>query len=518
MILWLWLSLGCQTAEPTPPAETVVEAERVAPGPTPLQRLSAAQYAETVRDLFGVDTRELSLPGDDVVGPFRTNVVTPVSPLGVDQYAEAAAWVAARAVRSDEQVLGCADPACVDGWLRSVGRRAWRRPLDEEEVTALRAVWEAGEEGRRGALVIEALLQTPDFLYLIERGTPDELGLRLDGYSLAARLSYFLWGTGPDDALLDAAARGQLDTPEGLEAEARRLLASRRAVQQIERMHLAWLEIDKLDRIDKDVERFPLWSDELREAMREDVRRFVRHVFTEGSGTLTELLTAPYAFPSGPLWEVYGLQPQPTPVGVPPEQRAGILTLPAVQAAQAHPASTSPIHRGVWVVKRLLCTTLGAPPDDVDITPIVVEPGTELTKRELFAQHQDDPACAGCHRLIDPVGFAFEHYGPLGEWRTHAPEEGQPVDAAVELRVSQELSGSVDGAVEMAWLLAGSEQVRECVTRQWYRFALGRADTEADKAVIHRLSDTMQQQGDDLRLLMLDIVRSEAFRHRVELP
>lgn len=511
MSLWL---LACMQAPDVP-----VEVGPVSYAPSPLRRLSQAEYRASVADLLEVDASALNLPADDVVGAFLSNVRSPVTPLAAEQYAAAANVVGAYATREADAVAGCAvsDPACLDGFVADFGRAAWRRPLSPEDLTDLRALAEVAPDPARGlGLVVEAVLQTPDFLYLVETGEPVDGGVRLDGFSVASRLSYFLWGTTPDATLLAAAEEGELETVEGIETQARRMLASTRALGRIQDFYRQWLDIEDLPRVAKDRDRFPLWDDALVEAMQTEMDRFVAHVYTEGPGTLDALLTTPVAFPTGPLWQVYGLEPTEGegPVSVDPTQRAGVLTLPGVQAAHAHLASTSPIHRGLFIYERVFCRELGAPPADVDLTPIVVTDGDDVTKRERFAQHQSDPVCAGCHRAIDPLGFLFEHYGTLGDYRTFAPEEGQPVDAADTVHLVSDLDGDYPDAVTFVRAAAQDAEVQRCMVRQWARFALGRLDEDADETTIDSLQTRFAATGGDLRSLLVAIVTSEAFRSR----
>ncbi|MEO0599818.1 MAG: DUF1592 domain-containing protein [Myxococcota bacterium] len=514
MIIALFALAACIQA-PEVPGET----GPVSFAPSPLRRLTQAEYRSSVADVLGVDASGLNLPADDVVGAFVANVRSPVSPLAAEQYAAAAEVLGAWVEREAADLVDCelTDDACVDGFIDDFGRRVWRHPLSPDDRAALRALFDVAETPARGlGLVVEGALQSPDFLYLIEGGrTEGDDRVVLDGYAVAARLSYFLWGTTPDDGLLAAAADGTLDTVEGVDVEARRLLASSRALRRIQTFYRQWLDVDELPRVTKDRERFPAWDDAMVAAMQAEVDQYVAHVYTEGPGTLEALLTTPVAFPSGPLWSVYGLSPSESlPVGVSPDERAGILTLPGVQAAHAHPATTSPIHRGLFVFERVFCRELGAPPDDVDLTPIIVEPGETATKREQFVAHQTEPACMGCHQAIDPLGFLFEHYGTLGSYRTFAPEEGQPVDAADEVKLVSALDGPYDDAVAFVRAAATDDEVRRCMVTQWARFALGRDDEDADESTLDALEARFVATGGDLRGLLVAIVTSEAFRSR----
>jgi len=179
-------------------------------------------------------------------------------------------------------------------------------------------------------------------------------------------------------------------------------------------------------------------------------------------------------------------------------------------AATSKPNQTSPVHRGVFVRERLLCTALPPPPPDVAATPPDPDPG--LTTRERFAEHTADAACAGCHRLIDPLGFGFEHFDPLGRWRTR--EHGYPVDARGEVLATHDLDGPFDGVSELGAKLAGSDQVQRCVATQVFRFSFGRGENDIDACAIEAYARAFVDGGHRFDALLEAVVRSDAFRFR----
>jgi hypothetical protein len=334
----------------------------------------------------------------------------------------------------------------------------------------------------------------------------------LDAYELASRLSFFLLSTTPDDALLDAAGSAELLESGELMAQADRLLQDDRFADTLGSFHLQWLDLKHLDRLSKDAELFPQYSTELGAAMREDTLRFVDYVVREDDALLSTLLTAPYAFPSGPLLEVYGLTEDevasdgPTMV----EHRAGLLTQPAFLAAHSHFNQTSPVQRGKVIIRNVLCQALPDPPPTVNATP--PDPSPDATARERLAQHQTDNSCRSCHRGIDGIGLGFENYDAIGAYRTM--ESGKSIDASGTI-VGTDQEGDFEGALELAERIAQSRDAERCVTTQWLRFALGRPETKADACTLEQLHADFAASGGDIRVLLRSIVASDAFRSKL---
>jgi hypothetical protein len=502
--------------------------EEAAVGISPLRRLTRSQYNNTIRDLLGIDGDPASqLAPDEKVGAFFSNSTAPVGELLAEQYMRVAEDLAETAVADLGTLVPC-DPvvddqaACGAQFVDEFGLRAFRRPLADDERTALEALFEKGrteagfDEGIR--LVILAALQSPQFLYHLELDLPGaETGevVALDGYEVASRLSYFLWDSMPDDELLQAAGAGGLDTPEQMRAQAERMLDDPRAGEAIANFHVQWLHIDTLSGLEKDATAYPTFDTALRDAMAQETGRFADWVIRFDDARLETLLTAPYSFLEGPLFDLYGVTApadhDPTlPVELDPTQRAGLLTQPGVLAVHAHANQSSPVHRGKIVRENILCTPLAPPPPEVDVVPPPLDPNA--TTRERFDLHRSDPSCAGCHNLIDPIGFGFEHYDGIGAWRD--TEAGKPVDASGELFGTDDINGTFEGAPELARLLASSEQVRTCVAEQWFGFAFGRTPAEDDTCSFDAMALAFTESDHDIRELLVALVTTDAFRHR----
>lgn len=532
------LASACSPSNEMPPvrlgAMPGVLGSSGASAPAPLRRLTREQYHTSVIALFPTlkltETPAQRFPADELAGPFLTNVAQPISPMQVDLYATAAQDLAAKATADvNALVAGCnrfkGDEFCGTTTLHAIARRAWRRPLSDDEKNALTALYRLGAANNGGlargmALGLEVILSSPSFLYLVEPGTPLPDGrLQLTGAGLATRLSFFLWNQGPDDALLDAAERGELSTPEGVATHAWRMLKDERASTQLARFHLEWLGLGGFDTLEKDSRRYPFFTAEARKAMKAETVAFVDTVIRRSDGRLETLLSAPFTLAQEPSLRVYGIDPPTSfvpglPTGLDPSQRAGILTQPAWLAAQANIATTSPVHRGLFVVTNLLCVQLGSPPPGVDLTPIGVDPTGQRSRRQLVEQHTSNPQCAGCHRLMDPIGLLFERYDAVGAWRTKDPDDKLPIDTRVTITTGSDLDGPVEDPVAFIQKLAKSPRVHDCAVRQWYRFAFGRKETADDEVELDKLSARFRASTGNLPDLLVAIVTSDAFRTR----
>ena len=497
----------------------------------PLLRLTRKQYKNAIRDLFGVDAQIANgFPADEKVGAFESNATAPISDLGVELYMGAAEEIAGEvfAELRDDIVPCNANPedatACAEAFVGQWGRRIHRRPLSAEDASAYLSLFEQTYEAASfdAALqvVLQAMLQSPHFLYHLELVAPEEEEadgvVALDGYSLASRLSFYLWESMPDDALFDAAEDGSLADRDALRDHAERLLADARAAKTLERFHLQWLDVDSMTDVAKDPELFPAFDDELRTAMKRDVADFARYVILEGDGSLQTLISGSFTLTEDPdLLAIYGVERDEglssgEPLELDPQQRAGILTLPAVLAKAAHAAQSSPVHRGVVIRENLLCQNLPPPPDDVDDTP--PDPDPNATTREQFAEHTENPTCAGCHVLIDGLGFGLEHYDAVGAFRTH--DGNLPVDASGEIAGTSDINGPFVGAVELADRLAESRDVRACVSAQWLQFGLGRELGDEDACSNDGVYAAFEDSDYDLPSLIVSVVLSDAFRYQ----
>jgi hypothetical protein len=503
------------------------EASAVDPGASPLRLLSRRQYMNTVRDLVGeVEGLEEALGPASEASAF--GLVQPdVTQVELESF-QAAADLLAAAVVSDPETLAAVAPCetpeapvdCARAMIEDFGARAYRSPLaDAADVDRHLALFGTGAETSYEygiELLLRGMLQSPRFLYRVEIGTSravSERAVELSSHELAARLSYLVWESLPDAELRRAADDGSLAAPGAMADQLARMLEDPRGAPLVRRFLESFTHLGSVDGAVKDVEMFPHWqAPEFRRALQDQARSFFDHVLGEEGGRLRALLTSQALFVNGTLAEFYGADAasdafellQPTS-----GTASGLLTLPAVLALTAKPDESSPIYRGKFVREALLCQQLPAPPANVPKPP-EVEP--DVSTRERLSQHEVDPACSGCHRMLDPIGFGFEHYDAIGRYRTS--DGGKPVDARGELWATRDIDGAFEGVVELGERLAGSEEVQECVARQWFRYAIGRFEQDVDACSMQQLLALFAASEHDLNTLPRALAETDAFRYR----
>lgn len=500
-------------------------------GSSPIRRLTAFEYDNTVRDLLGDDSH----PGDafpaEVGGNGFGNDANGLgfSRLLIEQEFLAAGAVAARAVADDARfraLIGCdpraVDERCVAAFVDRFGLRAYRRPLEPGERERLLALYR--DARRTGDLraaveaVLRAFLQAPQFLYRVERGTPvpGRPGVyRLGPHEIATRLSYLLWASTPDEALLAAARDGRLATREEVLAQAQRLLGDARARAVTTHFHRLAFRLVGMESLSKGSKQHPRWVNGIGPRLAAQTDRFIDHVVWEGAGDLGTILTAPYTFMDAELARFQGVDLPDGPglqmVSLDARRAAGFLTQPGPMALLTPGAHTNPVKRGFFVRDRLLCRPPPSPPPSLNVQPPKIE--KTATTRASFEDHRMSPACSGCHRLMDPIGFAFEHYDGTGLWRD--TDNGHPIDTSGDLE-GADVAGPFDGAPSLMNRLAGSAEVRACYEAHWFQFAFGRGRTPADACTLAALDDAATRAGGKVRDLVVALTQSDAFYFRTE--
>lgn len=505
-----------QPNEPASSQAAACEGKPAPLGAPVLRRLTRKEYDATVGDLLGLASKwGDSLPADAVVNGFDNDAsALRVSGLFADKARVAAEEIAAAA--NLDALLPCKtqDDACAMQFVRTFGKRAFRRPLADAEATRYAALFTVAKaEGfASGArLVVQAMLQSPSFLYRTELGE-----LAIDGtvtlspWELASELSYFLWGTMPDQTLFDRAESGDLATPEALEAETRRMIADPKSRVMLDRFFGNLLDLDRLATAPKDPGTYPDFGADVRDAMRAETIEFADRVF-RGSGTLTELLTADWSVSNGVLTKFYGYAGGATGTSFEKMSldgdRGGLLTHGSVLATHAIPNGSSPVHRGKLVRERFLCQTLSPPPPGLNVQLPPFDP--TKTTRERFAAHSKVEPCNGCHRLMDPIGFGFEGFDGVGKMRSE--EAGKPIDVSGQIVGSQSTDGSFVGVRDLEKKLAASAEVQSCFALQWWRYARG-GDSAA--CSVQPVAKDFIAGGTKIGDLIVGIVRAEGFRRR----
>ena len=487
----------------------------------PARRLSHFEYQNTLRDLFPhIEVPQLEMPADPSVDGFDNDGEALVpSSLLIERYDENARTVAKLATEDLQALLGC-DPAtgftCAQQFVTEFGRRAFRRPLSDQELTDFMVFYSEppGDADMRAGteLTLQLFLQSPQFLYRleipgedVEPPAPGEYA-PIGSYELASRLSYFLWSSMPDDELLAAAAAEALVSPEQIEAQARRMLADDRAKDAFLHFHEQWFDLARVDKVSKLPE--DNFDDSLREAAKQEALRFVEHVIFEEQGTLGDLLTSNRTFVNDRLAAIYGVTaPEPgtwVEVELDPSQRAGFMTQVAFLAGHGHPLNPSPVLRGVYSLKDVLCWPLGAPPPVAEAM-MIPEGSPDQTNRELYENLTAADECQACHEVINPIGFAFEHYDTLGRWRDL--DNGQTIDASGHFQ-----DASFTGAPDMMSQLAGRVEVQRCLSRKWLRFAYGGARVLSTPELAAEIEAAFAQVDYSITELMIAIVTHPRFR------
>ncbi|MGQ0507151.1 MAG: DUF1592 domain-containing protein [Myxococcaceae bacterium] len=496
-----------------------------------VRRLTREEFNATASASLGIAVTEGDgLAAEDRVLGFTNHDRLEVSPLFGDQVDGVAQTLAQRAVASITTLAPCAaganETTCATQFIDAFAKKAYRRPLSTEERADLVALYTAGRTGadyKTGiALVIQGVIESSSFLYRTELGDPanTESIKSLTPHEIASELAFTVTASPPDATLTAAAEAGLLGDPEEREAHARRLLGTAGARAQLKEFVVEWLGLQNIDSIQKDASAFPEFSTTLRDSMKAETDTFLTSVIASEKVRLPELLAADYTFADSTLAAFYGLKDRPgtTPqrVKLPPE-RAGLLTQAGLLASYAHAADSSPILRGKLVRTRMLCTEMPPPPASIIVAPPAPDP--TRTTRERVAAHTSNASCAGCHRLMDPLGFGMEDFDGLGKHRT--TENNKTVDASGSLEGTSDRAneGAFTGGGELARMLANNTDVSACVNLQLFRFGMGRQEEESDQCNLDSSLAQLRGKELDLNEVMVAMVRSTGFiQRKVVLP
>jgi hypothetical protein len=505
--------------------------------PGTVRRLTHSQYNHTVRDLLGDETRPADqFPEEDFVNGFRNQTsAQDIPPLLAESYNAAAERMARNAFLGGDDashLLPCkprspADGQCAAAFVRRFGHKVFRRPLtpaEQQRYTAL-LVKEGARSGDflRGAqLLIEAMLQSPKFLFRLEHGGAAR------GYDIASRLSYFLWDSTPDDELLASAASGALEKPEGLDQQVRRLIGDARARQAVDEFVSEWLRFDLAVNAVKDRTIYPQFTPELALAMTEETRRLVADLVWNDRNFM-DLFRANYSFLNSDLAALYDLPAPanefdrvPFPAG---SERAGFLGQGTFLALTSKPGETSPTVRGYFIRQQFLCHEIPDPPPGTNSNLPPVTAARPETNRERLKEHMLNPTCMGCHSMMDPVGLGFEKFDAIGRHRekqsiTFLPEHhgsnryAKPVTMELDVDTTGNVTGAKDATFhspkELGAILAANTECQQCIVKQLFRYAWGRRETVADAPLIRQATDVFRESGFRFRDLMMFLAKAMA--------
>ncbi|MCB9525948.1 MAG: DUF1588 domain-containing protein [Myxococcales bacterium] len=481
--------------------------DAAAPDPTcaqvahgPAQSLTPAQYRALVDHWLGVDASDLALP----------TVTGPPAELDLVRWLEAAQAVAAR-VDPATLALPCdlAEAGCGPQALAALAEVGFRRAPTADEQTWLAELWAAGPAAVPPAALrqaIAALLVSPQVLYRLSP-PPQGAPTPLPRAALAERLAWGYVGAPPDPDWADL----PLDRADDAAALAELLVDDPRFRRRVDAFFTAWLALDDLNTLAK-ADPLPPVTDALRAGLRAELLALAGHAVFQ-AGTLAALFESRATQLTPEVAALYGVAPDAA--ALPAAERAGLVTRAGLLALLAGPQFKSPIDRGAFIQRRLLCLDLPDPPPTVDNTPVAPDAQAAQTVRARTAQRTAGGACEGCHRLINPVGFTLEHYDGLGRFTATEAVGDQhlPIDATGAVPLS-DIAGPVDGGLALSQALARSAQVRQCVARQWLGFFLDRPLTAADACSLAQLQAAFEASGGAWRTLFVETARLPAVRHR----
>ena len=525
-------------------------------GVAPLRRLTQRQYNASVQAILGANPNLiqdltvsptpplLDLPLDGAVEAFAMNVVAPVSDNTIMQWQTAAQILATTASQNLAPLLPCSvhsiTATCITQFVAQTGAMFYRRPLTASEVQGFAAIvapavatqdWPGAVE-----VALETMLQSPNFLYQVESGDSTR-AIRggtlvpLTSYELASRLSFLLWSSGPDAALMQAAAGGTLSDPNVLLAQLDRMMNDRKFVHFEDGFFTQYLGVDDSLIANGALTRsgpsflvtFPGSQFVTMQAiaeMRQEVSSFADYVIFSADGTLGTMLSAPFTMmknTSGVLSQMYGVPGNTDttkPTQLDPTQRAGLLTQLAYLTVNAHPASSAPVLRGKYIRENILCQDLPPPPPGIG--PLPASNGN-MTTRQVVALHESNPVCASCHLLMDPLGLGFEEFDQTGNFR--ATDNGLPVDASGAISATTSSNGTFSNAVGLAAMLAKSPDALNCGATQLMRYAVGHKETTDDMCALQQVEQSFAASAGNFQRLLRAVVTSDSFRYlRVDAP
>jgi hypothetical protein len=460
-------------------------------------------------------TRTIALEGgqERIQAAHALQIRGPLSVTGVGDSASRSKIFVCKPTESSEE------RRCATEIVTQLAERAFRRPVTDEDLAGLMAFYDSGsrdggfETGVRDAL--SAVLASPHFIYRAESGEGGGAGA-LSDLELASRLSFFLWGSVPDQELLELAEASRLGDAGVMEKQVRRMLADERARSLVEDFAFQWLDVAKLDEIVPDRTQFPHASGllDMRELMKEELRLFVDSVL-RSDRSVVELLTADYTYLNERLAMHYGIETVKgarfREVELPDESRYGLLGKGAVLMLTSYPNRTSPVLRGAWVQERLLGSPPPSPPPDVPELADNKRGEPPRTLRARLEQHRENPTCFSCHGVMDPLGFALENFNAVGQYRSIDPDTRTPVDASGTLPDGTPVANASDLRNALA---KHPEKFVQSLTESLVTFALGRKLDYRDMPMVREIVRRAEKDGYRFESIVRGVVETNAFRER----
>jgi len=514
------------------PPPSALCSKSIMSGRAPLRRLTRFEYNNTAQDLLGDTTSPGSmLPAEEIGNGFGNDAdQLSVSSLLAQEYDSIAEAMAGRATASPamlgklapcgSSVTASTESTCARSIIEAFVPRAYRRPLvagESDDVYALYTTLRAQNPFATAvAGVLEAVLQSPDFLYRIEWGVPDPAGnsqnlLRPSGYEMATRLSYLYWSTTPDDTLWAAAGTGQLLTKDGVMAQATRLLNDQRSHAVVAFFFDSLLPINGLTDLARDATVYPNFTATIGSLMHQETQRFLEYVIYEGAGDWVTALTAPFTFVNKDLAAYYGMSGVTSStfqmVPTDPTKRVGFLTQGALMTGSTPSNNTNPVIRGNFVQGKLLCHLIPLPTGDILAQVKPPDPYSANTARERYTIHSQNPVCHTCHSQMDPIGFALENFDPVGTWRD--TENGETIDASGSVPGVDDQP--VNGPVALVQKIASADTAKTCFADHWIEFGYGRTLDDSDMCTKANLEDAFKKSGYNVKQLLLALSQTDSF-------
>lgn len=490
------------------------------PAPGGMRVLTSTQLRYSLEYLLGVDAAagfevwsDSQLHGFESIGAAElalgSNDISTLE-TEVTQAVDAALLDVAHLAQFTPCVQSAPDAACYTSVASDLGRVAWRRPLEQEEITRLVAIanqgqaWGGGDFDTGLKYQLMAIFQSPHFVYMAEIGEGEPGSRELGPYELASRMAFFLQHRTPDVELLDTAAAGGLADSEGIRAQARRLLATPEARRGLDRFFGELYLIRDIPLVSKDAGLYPEWSESLALSMQEEMLRFLQDVVWTRDADAREIFTAEDTFVDATLAAFYGVTGGAgwTKVSIPVgQERFGLMGKAGLLARFANNDETSPTKRGRFFRERIMCREIPAPPAGVDTT---LDPPTgPMTMRQRLEPHRADQSCAGCHALMDPIGLAYEHFDSVGRFRE--------TDEGLEIITADESLGlEFEGPTDLAQI--AEDSAAACLARNFWRQSMGHLETEGEADSLALLEESFAEQGYSLQSLMVELTASPAFK------
>ena len=502
------------------------------------RRINRTEYENTLHDLLYIDIPLKDMfPADGAGGEgFDTaGAALFLSAIQIEKYLVAADLAVETAIPSSDDTSKLAEAyrrrlirvmpggeldeyTAAQASVRTFLERAWRRPVYDEEVERHMELFQnAIDAGDNYVDAIKftykAALISPNFLFLAEPEPAEKGVYSLGDYQLASRMSYFLWGTMPDDELFRAASAGELQDDEMLRAQILRMQQDPKARGLAESFGFQWLGISQLGEITRpDENKFPQFTDAISEDMKEEAALLFTHVVREDRSIL-ELIDADHTFVNEDLAKLYGIEgvqgPEFRRVALADRQRGGIVSLPAVLTATSHPLRTSPVLRGKWVLETVLGDRVPPPPPNVPALPEEEEHGEGLTLREQLELHRTKAECASCHNRMDPLGFGLENFDAIGRWRD--TRNSRPIDTAGTLPSGESFSGP-EQLKDV--LLNRKDQFARNFSKKMVGYAIGRGLSQYDHCIVDKAMEALKENDYRASALFTEIIMSYSFRHR----